>query len=74
MKWLVKQAILWHRYLGIFFSLFFAIWFLSGIVMIVMIALAALGMRRLAASGAALTEELVFEEAYPAEVTSLGLN
>jgi hypothetical protein len=33
MKWLLKQAILWHRYLGIFFSLFFAIWFVSGIVM-----------------------------------------
>ena len=33
MKWLVKQAILWHRYLGIFFCLFFAIWFLSGVVM-----------------------------------------
>jgi PepSY-associated TM region len=33
MKWLVKQAILWHRYLGIGFCLFFAVWFVSGIVM-----------------------------------------
>src|ERR1700730_2305807 len=33
MKWLVKQAILWHRYLGIVFCLFFAVWFISGIVM-----------------------------------------
>jgi hypothetical protein len=46
----------------------------SGIVMIVIVALAAIGMRRLGASRADLTEELLFEEAYPAEVTSLGLN
>ncbi len=47
---------------------------LSGIVMIVIVALAAIGMRHLGASRADLTEELLFEEAYPAEVTSLGLN
>jgi hypothetical protein len=46
----------------------------SGIVMIVIVALASLGMRHLGASRADLTEELLFEEAYPAEVTSLGLN
>ena len=43
-------------------------------MMIEIVALAALGMRRLSASRADLTEELLFEEAYPAEVTSLGLN
>jgi hypothetical protein len=47
---------------------------LSGIMMIVIVALAAIGMRHLGASRADLTEELLFEEAYPAEVTSLGLN
>jgi hypothetical protein len=47
---------------------------LSGIMMIVIVALAAIGMRRLSASRADSTEELLFEEAYPAEVTSLGLN
>jgi hypothetical protein len=47
---------------------------LTGIVMIVIVALAAIGMRHLGASRADLTEELLFEEAYPAEVTSLGLN
>ena len=47
---------------------------LSAIVMILVIALAAMGMRRLGASGAGLSEELVFEEAYPAEITSLGLH
>jgi hypothetical protein len=47
---------------------------LSGIMMIVIVALAAIGMLHLGASRADLTEELVFEEAYPAEVTSLGLN
>jgi hypothetical protein len=46
----------------------------SGVMMIVIVALAAIGMRHLGASRAALTEELLFEEAYPAEVTSLGLN
>ena len=33
MKWLLRQAILWHRYLGICFCLFFAIWFVSGVVL-----------------------------------------
>jgi len=33
MKWLIKQSILWHRYLGIALSLFFGFWFVSGIVM-----------------------------------------
>jgi hypothetical protein len=47
---------------------------LGSILMILIVALAAIGMRHLSASRAALTEELVFEEAYPAEVTSLGLN
>jgi hypothetical protein len=47
---------------------------LSGIMMIVIVALAAIGMRHLGTSRAGLTEELLFEEAYPAEVTSLGLN
>ena len=47
---------------------------LGGIMMVVIVALAAIGMRHLGASRAALTEELLFEEAYPAEVTSLGLN
>jgi hypothetical protein len=47
---------------------------LSGVMMIVIVALAAIGMRHLGASRAGLTEELLFEEAYPAEVTSLGLN
>jgi hypothetical protein len=47
---------------------------LSGTMMIVIVALAAIGMRHLGASRADLTEELLFEEAYPAEVTSLGLN
>jgi hypothetical protein len=47
---------------------------LGSVLMSVMVALAAIGMRRLRASCAASTEELLFEEAYPAEVTSLGLN
>jgi hypothetical protein len=47
---------------------------LSGFMMIAIVALAAIGMRHLGASRAALTEELLFEETYPAEVTSLGLN
>jgi hypothetical protein len=34
MKKLVGQIILWHRYLGIVFCLFFATWFASGIVML----------------------------------------
>src|SRR6266567_4503813 len=34
MKKLVGQVILWHRYLGIVFCLFFATWFASGIVML----------------------------------------
>src|SRR6266702_745043 len=34
MKKLVGQVILWHRYLGIIFCLFFATWFASGIVML----------------------------------------
>jgi hypothetical protein len=46
---------------------------LGSVMMMVMVALAAIGMRRLGASRAALDEELLFEEAYPAEVTSLGL-
>lgn len=33
MKWLRRQAILWHRYLGVCFCLFFAIWFVSGVVL-----------------------------------------
>ena len=33
MKWLIKQSILWHRYLGIALCLFFGFWFVSGIVM-----------------------------------------
>jgi hypothetical protein len=47
---------------------------LSSVMMIVIVALAAIEMRHVSASRAALTEELLFEEAYPAEVTSLGLN
>jgi hypothetical protein len=47
---------------------------LSAIVMILVIALAAMGMRRLGASGAGLSEEMVFEEAYPEDITSLGLH
>jgi hypothetical protein len=47
---------------------------LGGIMMVVIVALAAIGMRHLGASRADLTEELLFEEAYPAEVTSLRLN
>jgi hypothetical protein len=46
----------------------------SCVLMILTFALAAMGMRHLSASRAALTEEFLFEEAYPAEVTSLGLN
>jgi hypothetical protein len=46
---------------------------LGSLVMIAMVALAAIGMRRLSRSRAASDEELMFEEAYPAEVTSLGL-
>jgi len=33
MKWLRRQAILWHRYLGVCFCVFFVIWFVSGIVL-----------------------------------------
>jgi hypothetical protein len=33
MKWLIRQSILWHRYLGIAFCLFFGFWYVSGIVM-----------------------------------------
>ena len=33
MKWLLKQGILWHRYLGICFCVFFGFWFVSGIVL-----------------------------------------
>jgi hypothetical protein len=33
MKWLIRQSVLWHRYLGIGFCLFFGFWFVSGIVM-----------------------------------------
>jgi hypothetical protein len=47
---------------------------LSSVMMIVIVALAAIGMRRLSASRSESTEALLFEEAYPAEVTSLGLN
>jgi hypothetical protein len=46
---------------------------LGSVVMMVIVALAAIAMRHLSASRAALGEELLFEEAYPAEVTSLGL-
>jgi hypothetical protein len=46
---------------------------LGSVLMIVIVALAGIGMRHLSASRAALTEELLFEEAYPAELTSLGL-
>jgi len=34
MKWVLRQAVLWHRYLGIVLCLFFAVWFISGIVLI----------------------------------------
>jgi hypothetical protein len=33
MKWLIRQSVLWHRYLGIVFCLFFGFWFVSGIFM-----------------------------------------
>jgi hypothetical protein len=46
---------------------------LSGVAMILVIALAAIGMWRVGASSAALSEELMFEEASPSEITSLGL-
>ena len=48
--------------------------FMSSVLMILIVGLAAIGMRHLSASRAALSEELLFEEAYPSEVTSLGLN
>jgi hypothetical protein len=48
--------------------------FMSSVLMILIVGLAAIGMRHFSASRAALSEELLFEEAYPAEVTSLGLN
>ena len=34
MKWILRQAILWHRYLGLFYCVLFAAWFLSGIVLL----------------------------------------
>jgi hypothetical protein len=46
---------------------------LGSVLMMVLVALAAIGMRHLSASRAALDKELLFEETYPAEVTSLGL-
>jgi uncharacterized iron-regulated membrane protein len=33
-NWLLKNAILWHRYLGIVYCLLFAMWFVSGIVLL----------------------------------------
>jgi hypothetical protein len=33
-KWLLRQAILWHRYLGLGYCLIFAAWFVSGIVLL----------------------------------------
>jgi hypothetical protein len=48
--------------------------FLSSVMMIAMVALIAVGLRYLSASRAALTQELLFEEAYPPEITALGLN
>jgi hypothetical protein len=47
---------------------------LSCAVMILIVASAALGMRYLSESRAASTEELLFEEEYPAEITALKLN
>ncbi len=47
---------------------------LSSTLMIVMVGLAAVGMRYLGTSREALTTEVLFEEAYPAEITGLGLN
>jgi hypothetical protein len=47
---------------------------LSSVMVIVVVALAATGMRYLSASRAAVTEELLFEEAYPPEITALGLD
>jgi len=46
----------------------------SSALMIVMVGLAAVGMRHLGTSREALTTEVLFEEAYPAEITGLGLN
>jgi hypothetical protein len=46
----------------------------SSIVMILVVASAAIGMRHVSAYRAASTEELVFEEEYPAEITALGLD
>src|ERR1700682_5772656 len=34
MKWILRNAILWHRYLGLGYCLLFAVWFLSGIVLL----------------------------------------
>lgn len=34
MKWMLRNAILWHRYLGLGYCLLFAVWFLSGIVLL----------------------------------------
>jgi hypothetical protein len=47
---------------------------LSCVVMILFVASAALGMRHLSESRAASTEELLFEEEYPAELTALKLS
>ena len=33
-NWLLRNAILWHRYLGIVYCLLFAVWFVSGIVLL----------------------------------------
>ena len=34
MNWLLRNAILWHRYLGLGYCLLFAIWFVSGMVLL----------------------------------------
>jgi hypothetical protein len=47
---------------------------LSCIAMVLLVAVAAAGMRWLNQSRIALTEELIFEEEYPAEITSLKLS
>lgn len=47
---------------------------LSCIMMILIVATAAIGMRYLSKSRAISTEELLFEEKYPAEITALKLN
>jgi hypothetical protein len=48
--------------------------FPSSVLMIVMVALAAVAIRYLGSSREVLTTEVLFEEAYPAEITGLGLN